>query len=129
MDVKAEIGERTDQWQLAIEARDPEAAAQFLADDYALVILQPQAVVVARAEWLRMLPDYDVRGYGVEERIVEAAVDLCTVFQRVHQTAVVKGVDRNGVFILLDVWTREEGEWRVRRRHSSPLTAGDVPRA
>jgi ketosteroid isomerase-like protein len=129
MDVEAEIGGRTDRWQGAIEARDPEAAARFLAADFALVILQPQATVVRREEWLRMLPDYDVRGYAVEERIVEAEPDLCTVFQRVDQTAVVMGVERSGIFILVDVWTREADEWRVRRRHSCPLTAGDAPRA
>ena len=128
MDFEAEIGERTDRWQLTIEARDPEAAAQFLSDDYALVILQPQPAIVRREEWLRMLPDYDVRGYTVEERIVEAARDLCTVFQRVDQTAVVKGVERSGIFILVDVWVRDADEWRVWRRHSAPLSAGSAPR-
>jgi len=129
MDFEAEIGERTDRWQLTIEARDPEAAAQFLSDNYALIILQPQPAVVRREEWLRMLPDYDVRDYAVEERIVEAARDLCTVFQRVDQTAVVKGVERSGIFILVDVWVRDAGEWRVWRRHSAPLSAGSAPRA
>jgi hypothetical protein len=87
----AQISDRTDRWQLTIQARDPEGAARFLSDDYALVILQPQQAVVRRDEWLRMLPDYVVSGYSVEERIVEAGSDLCTVFQRVDQTAMVKG--------------------------------------
>ena len=129
MKFEREIGERTDNWQRAIEARDPDAAAQFLADDYALVVLQPQPAVVRRDEWLRMLPDYDVRGYTVEERLVEASPDIATVFQRVDQTAVVKGAERSGIFILVDVWVREAGDWRVWRRHSTPLSAGPVPRA
>jgi hypothetical protein len=125
----AEISDRTDRWQLAIEARDPEDAAQFLADDYALVILQPEPAVVRRDEWLRMLPDYAVSGYSVEERIVETSPELCTVFQRVDQTALVKGIERSGIFILLDVWVREADAWRVWRRHSTPLSAGAAPRA
>jgi ketosteroid isomerase-like protein len=124
----AEIGDRTDRWQLTIEARDPEAAAHFLSDDYALVILQPQPAVVRRDEWLRMLPDYAASGYSVEERIVETGDDLCTVFQRVDQTALVKGVERSGIFILVDVWVREDDAWRVWRRHSTPLSAGPAPR-
>jgi ketosteroid isomerase-like protein len=128
MNFEQELGERTDTWQSAIEARDPVAAAQILAEDYALVVLQPQPAVVRREEWLRMLPDYDVRGYTVEERIIEASRDLATVFQRVDQTAVVKGVERSGIFILVDVWLSEAGEWRVWRRHSTPLSAGPVPR-
>ena len=129
MSLEVEIGELTDRWQLAIEARDSDAAAHFLSDDYALVILQPQPAVVRRDEWLRMLPDYVVSGYSVEERIVEAGSDLCTVFQRVDQTAVVKGFERSGIFILVDVWVREADAWRVWRRRSTPLSAGAAPRA
>jgi ketosteroid isomerase-like protein len=129
MDIETEIADRTDRWQLTIEARDREAAASFLADDYALVILQPQPAVVARDEWLRMLPDYHVTGYSVEERIVQARTDLCSVFQRVDQTAIVKGVERSGIFILVDVWVQEADMWRVWRRHSTPLSAGPAPRA
>ena len=128
MSLAAEIADRTDRWQHAIEARDAEDAAQYLAGDYALVILQPQAVVVRRDEWLSMLPDYVVTGYSVEERIVETGDGLCTVFQRVDQTALVKGVERSGIFILVDVWVPEGDAWRVWRRHSTPLSAGPVPR-
>jgi hypothetical protein len=124
-----EIAELTDRWQRAIEARDVDDAGRILSRDYALVILQPQPAVVRRDEWLRMLPDYVVTGYSIEERIVETGDDLCTVFQRVDQTAVVKGVERSGIFILVDVWVREGDAWRVWRRHSTPLSAGPAPRA
>ena len=129
MGLDTEISERTDLWQLTIEARDPDGAARFLCDDYALVILQPLPAVVRRDEWLRMLPDYAVTGYSIEERIVETSPDLCTVFQRVDQTALVQGVERSGIFILVDVWVREADAWRVWRRHSTPLSAGVAPRA
>jgi ketosteroid isomerase-like protein len=128
VDIDRDIVERTDRWQRTIEERDPKAAASFLADDYALVILQPQPAIVGRQEWLRMLPDYHVNAYSVEERIVQAREGLCTVLQRVDQTAVVNGVERSGVFILLDVWVQEADAWRVWRRHSTPLSAGPVPR-
>ena len=38
MGLDAQISDRTDRWQLTIRARDPEGAARFLSDDYALVI-------------------------------------------------------------------------------------------
>ena len=129
MGLDAQISELTDRWQLAIEARDVEGAARFLSDDYALVILQPTPTVVRRDEWLRMLPDYVVSGYSVEERMVETSPELCTVFQRGAQTAMVKGAERSGIFILVDVWVRESDDWRVWRRHSAPLSAGVAPRA
>ncbi len=129
MGLDTQISDLTDRWQLTIEGRDVEGAARFLSDDYALVILEPQPAVVTRDEWLRMLPDYAVSGYAVEERIVQPGRDLCTVFQRVDQTALVKGVERSGIFILLDVWVQEGDAWRVWRRHSTPLSAGPAPRA
>ena len=85
--------------------------------------------VVKRDEWLRMLPDYVVSSYSVEERMVETSRDLCSVFQRGEQTAMVKGAERSGIFILVDVWVREGDDWRVWRRHSAPLSAGVPPRA
>lgn len=129
MSLEEQIGDLTDRWQDAIERRDAEEAARTLADDYALVVIQPQAAVIGRDEWLRMLPDYVVTGYTVEERIIETSPDLCTVFQRVDQRAIVQGVERSGIFILVDVWVRNADEWRVWRRHSTPLSAGAVPRA
>lgn len=127
MSVEAKIIERTDAWQQAIEARDPVAAAAFLAADYALVVIQPEEVVVPRAAWLRTLPDYDVHGYVVHHRIVAAREGVATVFQVVDQTAVVMGAERSGIFVLTDVWLDEGDAWRVWRRHSAPLSASPLP--
>ena len=46
MELDAQIAALTDRWQVAIEAGDPDQAARFLAEDYALVILQPQPALV-----------------------------------------------------------------------------------
>ena len=129
MGTEEDIVERADAWQRAIEARDPEAAAEFLANDYALVVTHPQAVVVPRDEWLRLLPDYDVRAYEIQHRSVETRADVAAVVQRVDMTAVVNGADRSGVFVLVDLWIDDAGTWRVWRRHSTPLSAGSMPRA
>ena len=84
-------------------------------------------VVVPRDEWLRLLPDYDIRAYEIHHRSVEARADVAVVVQRVEMTAVVAGADRNGVFVLVDLWIEEAGAWRVWRRHSTPLSAGSLP--
>jgi len=129
MTAAEDILERADAWQRAIEARDPEAAAELLAHDYALVITHPAAVVVPRAEWLRLLPDYDVRAYEIQHRSVETRDGVAAVVQRVEMTAVVAGADRSGIFVLVDLWIDDAGTWRVWRRHSTPLSAGALPRA
>lgn len=123
-----EILARADAWQRALAARDPEAAGEFLAADYALVVTVPEVAVVPRKQWLGLLPDYEVREYAIEHRDVEIRGDLAVVVQRVEMTAVVAGADRSGVFVLVDVWIDDDGAWRVWRRHSTPLSAGAMPR-
>lgn len=119
--------QRADAWQRAIEARDVEAAAEFLAADYALVVTHPEPAVLPRAAWLGMLPDYDVRAYEIQHRSVELRPGLAVVTQRVDMTAVVNGADRSGLFVLVDLWIEEGGAWRVWRRFSTPLSAGSLP--
>jgi hypothetical protein len=43
-------------------------------------------------------------------------------------TATVLGVDRSGLFTISDTWLRTPDGWRVWIRHSTPQTAGDLPR-
>ena len=120
---------RADAWQRTIEAGNPEAAAEFLADDYALVVTHPEAVVMQREDWLGLLPDYDVRAYAIQHRSVETRGGIAVVVQRVEMIAAVSGADRSGVFVLVDLWIDDAAMWRVWRRHSTPLTAGPMPRA
>jgi ketosteroid isomerase-like protein len=125
---EAEVVSRADAWQRAIETRDIDAAAGFLADDYALVIVQPARVIMPRAQWLALLPDYVVSDYEILERIVEVESDVALVLQRVRMQATVRGADRSGIFVLTDAWRRDGDAWKVWRRHSTPLEAGRIPR-
>ncbi len=129
MSAENEILSRADAWQRALEARDPVAAAEYLADDYALVVTNPEQAVMPRSEWLRLLPDYDVRSYDIQHREVNVRAGVGVVVQRVTMTAAVAGTDRSGTFILVDLWSDEDGVWRVWRRHSTPLSASSMPRA
>ena len=114
-------------WQQAIEDRDVEAAGGFLADDYALQLVQPVRALVGRAQWLATLPDYVVTSYQVDDQIVDIDGDLAVVLHRVRMQATVAGVDRSGIFVITDVWRRVGGAWKVWRRHSTPLTSGAMP--
>ena len=129
MSAETELLDRADAWQRAIEARDPEAAAEYLAGDYALVVTNPKPAVMQRGEWLRLLPDYDIQAYAIQHRDVSVRAGVGVVVQAVAMTAVVAGADRSGTFVLVDLWSEDDGAWRVWRRHSTPLSAGEMPRA
>lgn len=126
-DAQADLTQRAEGWQRSIEARDAKAAGGYLADDYALVIVQPARAVMPRAQWLALLPDYVVSDYEVLERIVETDGDLGLVLQRVRMQATVRGADRSGLFVITDMWRRQGGTWKVWRRHSTPISAGALP--
>jgi ketosteroid isomerase-like protein len=117
---------RNDEWERAIQDRDPDAARRVLAEDYALVLVYPAPSTVHVGAWLAMLPDYVVHEWKVEERVVDVTGNLGVILQRVWMRATVNGADRTGLFVLSDVWRRLDGEWRVWRRHSTPLTAGEL---
>ena len=70
-----------------------------------------------------MLPDYVIHEWDVEDRIVDVDGDVGALLQRVRMRATVMGEDRSGVLVLTDLWRRVDGEWRVWRRHSTPLVA------
>ena len=115
------------EFQRCIAERDVAAAAAVLDADYALVLVQPVAAVVPKDRWLATLPDYVVHSYDVQEQLIDVDGDVATVLHRAQMHATVGGVDRSGVFIVTDIWRRRDGQWRVWKRHSTPLTAGPVP--
>jgi ketosteroid isomerase-like protein len=116
-------------WQSAIEARDLETVGDFLHEDYALVLVVPAAVVMPRQEWVRVLADYVFRAYAIHEQVVDVNGDVAVVLTLASQEATVLGQDRSGRFVLSDTWLRDDsGRWKVWRRHSTPTSAGPMPR-
>ena len=123
-----DLAERMREWDRAIVERDVAAASGLLHEDYALVIVQPTRTVMPRDRWLGLLPDYVVSEWAVEEQVVEMDGDVAAVLQRVKMTAIVLGQDRSGIFVTSDVWRRTDAGWKVWRRHSTPMTANELPR-
>jgi len=119
-----ELLRRATQWDAAVRDRDESAAAELLAPDFALELVQPVRNVMTRQVWLEVLADYVVSEWEVEEQIVEVDGDVGAVLRRVRMEASVMGEDRGGVFVMSDLWRWIDGEWRVWRRHSTPLMAG-----
>jgi hypothetical protein len=123
----SELDRRLADFQRAIETRDVEFAQTVLDHDYALVLVQPSPLVVSRTEWLATLPGYVVHEWTVQERFIDVDGDCAAVLQRGFQRAVVQGQSRDGVFVLSDIWRRRGGSWWIWRRHSTPLTAAEMP--
>ncbi|MDT4911455.1 MAG: hypothetical protein QOC66_583 [Pseudonocardiales bacterium] len=119
---------RGDEWQRLLEARDVDSIGDYLHEDYALVLVHPAEATVPRAAWLAMLPDYVVHSWDVHSRVIDVDGDVAVVLTLGTQQATVVGADRSGLFAISDCWRRgADGQWRVWRRHSTPLSAGPMP--
>jgi hypothetical protein len=115
-------------WNHALLARDVEAAASALHDDFALLVEHPSRARVGRAEWLRLLPVYVIESWEVVDSEWDMIGDTAVHSQLVHQRALVNGADRSGLFALSDTWIEGPAGWQVRLRYSTPLAAGVMPR-
>jgi ketosteroid isomerase-like protein len=109
--------------------RDEEAAKSVLHDDFALILVHPAAAVMGRVRWLEVLREYVVHQYEVQHQHIDVAGDCAAMLQRVDIRASVMGEQRNGILVISDIWRYDQGEWRVWRRHSTPLSAGRLPGA
>ena len=122
-----DLKERSDAFQRCIEHRDVTAAEDILDEDYALVLVHPAPAVIPKARWIAMLPDYVVHGYDVLDSVTDIDGDCATILHRARQSATVLGVDRSGMFVITDIWRVRGDRWRIWRRHSTPLDAGEMP--
>ena len=129
MNSDADLEARIEQFLRCINERDAAAADDVLDSDYTLVIVQPTPARMPRGRWLEVLADYVVHSYDIEERSLDVDGDTAAMVHRVRMQATVLGENRSGLFVISDVWRRRDGTWRVWRRHSTPLSAGDMPGA
>ena len=121
------VHQRAAAFQRCIEDRDVTTAEDILDDDYSLVLVHPASAVIPKARWIAMLPDYIVHSYDVLENVTDIDGECATIFHRARQGATVMGVDRSGLFVITDIWRVRGDRWRLWRRHSTPLDAGEMP--
>ena len=124
-----ELLTQIENFQRVVLDRDPALAESVLDDGFMLMLVQPMPAAVPREVWLGLLPDYVVHEYLVEEQTVDVDGDTAAVLSRVRMRADVLGDDRSGTFVLTDVWRQRSDGWRVWRRHSTPATAGRLPKS
>ena len=125
----ADVHAAMEAFELAVRNRDHALAQQVLDDEFELVLAHPSAAAMPRERWLGLLDDYVVSTWEpgpVQEREFGDTVVAHFV---VHQEALVLGQDRSGLFAITDVWRAKPDGWRVWKRFSAPMSAGDMPDA
>ncbi len=89
-----------------------------------MVLVQPAPAEMPRHGWL---DDYIVHAWDVEEQRIDVDGAVAAVLRRVRMETTALGQESSGVLVIRDVWRRRDDQWRIRRRHSTPLAAGPMP--
>ena len=113
------------EWRDALLQKDEEALRRLIHPQYKLVgIRSTGSVAVDLEQWIAALRRMDIAALEVRvtdcvalDNVIVATVDAQWKVRYLGQP-----IDER--VLLTDVWVREDGRWRVVRRHSSPGPAG-----
>ncbi len=118
--IKKELERLSWDWMNGWKAKDTVFLKKILAPEYRLVgIFNGELAAMDRKKWLETVPFYipksfryynfDIRIYG-NTAIVQSLFDLESTFY---------GKDRNGSFLITDIWVKNKIQWQVVHRHTS----------
>ena len=113
------------EWRDALLSKDEAALRRLIHPQYKLVgIRSTGSVAVDLEQWIAALRRMDIAALEVRvtdcvalDNVIVATVDAQWKVRYLGQP-----IDER--VLLTDVWVREDGRWRVVRRHSSPVPAG-----
>ena len=115
-----EIRELQGRWMRAWLDRDRDTVEAILHPQFTLRSSASDAVV-DRASWIESVLSGRVAGtaFTYDEMTVTVSGDTAIVDNRATFTGTIDGRDWSRTTYQTDVWVREDGPWRVIRRHSS----------
>src|SRR4030095_6249484 len=113
------------QWRDALIAKDQAALRRLIHPQFKLVgIRSTGSVAVNLEQWIEALQRMDIA--SLEVRVTECValdnVIVATVDAQWKVRYLGQLIDER--VLLTDSWVREDGRWRVVRRHSSPVPPG-----
>ena len=113
------------EWRDALLQKDEETLRRLIHPQYKLVgIRSTGSVAVDLEQWIAALRRMDIA--ALEVRVTDCValdnVIIATVDAQWKVRYLGQPIDER--VLLTDVWVREDGRWRVVRRHSSPVPAG-----
>lgn len=128
-----DFAERENEFAPAYQGKDLELLERLLAPEYALTVSARPGNPVPRADWLALIPKYNVHAFEIRDvqvrclrETTSGRCELAAVSSVNTQKADVGGRDRSGEFFIVDVWSYRDGRWMVGARYSG-RTEATVP--
>lgn len=109
----------------AYQEKNLPALEAILGPEYTLTVSARPGNPVKRAQWLALIPNYNVRGFDIHDVQVQClqfdaqrTCELAAVSSINKQQADVGGQDRSGEFFIVDIWAHQKANWVVLSRYS-----------
>ena len=120
-----DVGDLEREWRDALIAKDEAVLRRLIHPKYKLVgIRSTGSVAVDLDQWIEALKRMDIA--ALEVRVTDCVALENTLVATVDAQWRVRYLGQliDERVLLTDVWVREDGQWRVVRRHSSPVPSG-----
>ena len=113
------------EWRDALLSKDEDALRHLIHPRFKLVgIRSTGSVAVDLEQWIGALRRMDIAALDVRVTDCVALADVIVATVDAQWKVRYLGQPIDERVLLTDVWVREDGRWRVVRRHSSPVPAG-----
>ena len=121
-DDRAELARLQEDWMRAVQERDMDALERIVGDGFRFMAIHLGPEPMTRELWMAAASEgYTIVSFAYEEMDIDLFGDTAIVHSRYSQVASYRTTSLSNVFRLTDVWSRDEGSWRVHARHSSIL--------
>lgn len=113
-----EIIYREKEWMNAWMAKDRAVFIEILSDDF--LLSSARGNLMTKEEWIdNAVGSFNCKSFTWKEIKVRTYGDTAVVNSLVEQEASIGVNDWSGIFMLTDVWVRQNGKWQVVSRHGT----------
>jgi ketosteroid isomerase-like protein len=121
-DDRAQLAQLQHDWMRAVQERDMDRLEEIVSDGFRFTAIHLNPEPMSRDQWMAAAREgYTIVSFAYESMDIDVFGDTAIVHARYSQVASYHHTSLSNVFRLTDVWSRQDGRWRVVARHSSIL--------
>jgi ketosteroid isomerase-like protein len=121
-DDRDELARLEEEWMARMQARDMDRLEELVAPGFRFTAMHLNPEPMTREQWMGAAREgYTILSFAFEHMDIDMFGDTGVIHARYSQVASYQHTPLSNVFRLTDVWSRQDGTWRVVVRHSSIL--------